>query len=86
MSDVAEPSPATEAPEQLTQEYVEKTISSAVPESDRKYLGEEQPEKTVPEKKAQKKKPEIGDTEIPLDDEPEKVVDEGEEEEEDDCS
>jgi hypothetical protein len=83
MSEVAEPPPATEAPEQLTQEYVEKTISSAVPESDRKYLGEEQPEKTVPEKKAQKKKPEIGDSEIPLDDEPEKVVEEGEEEDED---
>lgn len=80
MSEAGE-APATEAPEQLTQDYVDKTISSAIPESDRKYLGEEQPEKTTPEKK-EKKKPEIGDSEIPLDDEPEKVVDEGEEEDE----
>lgn len=84
MNEAPEAPASSEAPaEQLTQEYVEKTISSAVPESDRKYLGEEQPEKTS-EKKAQKKKPEIGDSEIPLDDdEPEKVVDEGEEEDED---
>ena len=57
MSEVAEPPPASsEAPEQLTQEYVEQTISSAVPESDRKYLGEEQPEKTTPEKKTREEK------------------------------
>ena len=90
MSEVAEPPPASfEAPEPLTQEYVERTISSAIPESDRKYLGDEQPEKVVPEKpekKAEKKKPEIGDTEIPLDDdEPEKVVDEGEEEDDEEA-
>ena len=76
--------------EPLTQEYVERTISSAIPESDRKYLGEEAPEKVVPEKTPKKtpetpQKPEIGDSEIPLDDdEPEKVVEEegGESEEE----
>jgi hypothetical protein len=85
MSDVAE-APA-ESPEQnLTQEYVERTISSAVPDSDRKYLGEEEPEKVIPEKTQKTKtakKPEIGDSEIPLDDEPEKAVEEGEEEDED---
>ena len=82
---------AVEAPdngaEPLTQEYVERTISAAVPESDRKYLGEES-EKVLPEKTQKKtpqvpQKPEIGDSEIPLDDdEPEKVVEEEEEEEE----
>lgn len=74
---------ATEAPaagpqenftqENLTQEYVEHAISSAMPESDRKHLGEEA-EKKKPEKAS--KKP-IGDSEIPLDDEePERAVDE----------
>ena len=77
-----------DASEPLTQEYVEKTISSAIPESDRKYLGDETPEKVVdkPEKTPKKtpEKPEIGDSDIPLDDdEPEKVVEEeGEEEDE----
>ena len=83
MSDAVE-APAESSEQNLTQEYVERTISSAVPDSDRKYLGEEEPEKVIPEKtreKTQKKKPEIGDSEIPLDDEPEKA--EGEEEEED---
>ena len=82
MADDMAEAPATESPESMTQDYVRETISSAVPESDRKYLDEsekaERPEKT---KKAKK---EIGDSEIPLDDdEPEKVVDEGEEEAED---
>ena len=96
MNDIAvEQAPAaTEAPEQNL-DYVQRTIRSAVPESDRKYLGDDQPEAAI--EKSEKKtptektlrpgaieKPEIGDSEIPLDDEPEKVVpEEGEEEEED---
>ena len=89
MNEVAE-SPV-ESPAELTQDYVERTISSAIPESDRKYLGEEQPEKVIPDKtqKTQKKaekKPEIGDSEIPLDDEePERAVDEDEDESEDEA-
>lgn len=88
MNELAE-APTTETPqENLTQEYIERTISSAIPESDRKYLNEpetvsEKPEKTT--KKGETKKPAIGDSEIPLDDdEPEPVIDEGEETEEDD--
>ena len=89
MSEAAvEQAPAQEAPEQNL-DYVQRTISSAIPESDRKYLGDEEPEKAAPEKpeKPEKakteKKPEIGDSEIPLDDdEPEKAVEEGEEEDE----
>ena len=84
MSDAVE-APAESEQNDLTQEYVERTISSAIPDSDRKYLGDDEPEKVIPEKTQKKsaKKPEIGDSEIPLDDdEPEKAV-EGEEEEED---
>jgi hypothetical protein len=85
MNELAE-APSENGQEPLTQEYVEQTIHSAIPESDLKYLGEdEQPEKVVEKTDKTKKaaKPEIGDSEIPLDDdEPEKVV-EGEQEEDD---
>jgi hypothetical protein len=82
---MADDTPAMEPAESMTQDYVRETISSAVPESDLKYL-DERPEKTTTTRKAAKK-PEIGDSEIPLDDdEPEKVIDEGEEEEEEDES
>jgi cell division protein FtsB len=94
MSEVAE-APSIEAPqENLTQDYIERTMLSAIPESDRKYLSDE-PEKATtserPEKtekttttKKVEKKPTIGDSEIPLDDEPEKAVDEDEDEGTDD--
>jgi hypothetical protein len=78
---MADDIPATEPAESMTQEYVKETISSAVPESDLKYL-DETPEKAEKTTKKTARKPEIGDSEIPLDDdEPEKVVDEAEEEE-----
>lgn len=77
MNELAAPAEAPQ--ENLTQEYVEQTISSAIPEHDLKYLdngSDETPEKTTKTtKKAEKTT--IGDSEIPLDDdEPEKVVDE----------
>ena len=83
-NDIAEPPVETGQGEALTTDYVDQTISSAIPESDRKYL-DEQPEKAERSEKPEKtkkaeKKPEIGDSEIPLDDEPEKAVDEKEEE------
>ena len=43
-NDVAEPPAETGQGEALTTDYVDQTISSAIPESDRKYL-DEQPEK-----------------------------------------
>src|SRR4029077_12366892 len=89
MSELAE-APAEQPQESLTPDYIQRTISAAIPESDRKYLGDEAPEPAVePEKKTKKapteKKPEIGDSEIPLDDDdaPEKVVEGDEDEDED---
>ncbi len=85
MSEVAE-APVTEQPvEHMSQEYVKDTIRSAIPESDLKYLKPEQKESTTKEPKkkgafadrAEKKPAEVGDNDIPLDDdEPEKVIDE----------
>jgi hypothetical protein len=86
MSEVAEAPPSENGTEQpLTQEYVQKTIRSAVPDfvspDKRTVGGDDAPEPVIdkPEKKSAKP-PEEADNEIPLDDEPEQAA--GEEEEE----
>jgi hypothetical protein len=88
-NELAEPSAAPPAQQSQDNDFpdpstddISRTISSAMSESDRKYLGEEEkPEKKKAAPTEKTKKPEIGDSEIPLDDEePEKAVEEGEEE------
>jgi hypothetical protein len=85
MSEVAEAPSENGAEAPLTPDYIKSTIRSAVPDfvspDKGTHVGADEPEPVIdPKKKTPAKPSEAADNEIPLDDEPEQVV--GEEEEE----